>query len=200
MAMDHQHRSPSSPGAAFACLMQTYARPAQRYADLLMQRSKFLSSPDQDDIYALGMTKIWYAYFRPNARQQYHYRDPNAEFRLIKLALRSVANDLIVQRRRERVSFQLLELDALEGESDDLDRFCASDDFAGSINLKLDLERSLNQQLASSTLGPVALYLSGHASRAQVGHYSAGNLRTNESRLRQKLKAFLREQRSANDW
>lgn len=190
--MDHLHRSPTCADATFAHLTQTYARPAQRYAEQLVRRSKLLCSPDQDDIYALAMTKIWYAYFRPNAQQHYHYRDPAAEFCLIKLALRSVANDLIAQRRRERASLNLLELDALEDASAALDRYCAAADFAESINLKLDLEHFLNH-LAGSTLGPVALYLSGNASRAQLAHYSAGNLRTSEARLRQKFKTFLCE-------
>jgi hypothetical protein len=193
MAMDHQSRSPHSPDPTFVRFMQAHEQAARQYAEKLVRCNQFLGSPDQDDIYVQGMTKLWQAYFCEKSKQPYHYHNQRAEWSLIKKSLRDVANDLTEQRRRESSSFRPIELDELDAERVGHRQWSQTDDFTETVNLNLELERFINQQVPGSTLWWVARYLSGQISRVQVDHYTAGNLRTSETRLRQKFKVFLRE-------
>lgn len=194
--MDQLQRSPHSPSPTFVCFMQAHEQAARRYAESLVRCNPFLCAPDQDDIYVQGMTKLWQAYFCEKSKQPYHYHSQRAEWSLVKKALRDVANDLIEQRRRETMCFQPIELDDLAAEKVGHRHWSQTADFTETINVTLELERFINQLSPDSTLWWVARYLSGQISQVQVAHYTAGNLRTSETRLRQKFKDFLRESHS----
>jgi len=88
-------------GMDFVELSARYETRLRRYARSLVRCYSLLHSPDEQDIYTQGLTKLWNAYFRRDAAQVCQFTSERQTLSLLKRALHSVAMDLLDSRRRE---------------------------------------------------------------------------------------------------
>jgi hypothetical protein len=190
--MDKQIVTLSHPiTKSFVELIQAHESTARAYANGIVKRNQLLQSPDEEDIYALGMTKIWHAYFRDNTAQQYYYRSTVHEFSLIKAALRTAALDVIKRRAKEAEILSHIELDEPAPAHIDRAEACSTSDFTDWINLGIDLEAFINKVCKQPGHRLVVLYLVGLADRDDLAAYSDTYIRVTAHRLKKQIQHYL---------
>ena len=176
---------------SFADLVQAHESAARAHARTLVKRNSLLQLPDDEDIYMLAMTKIWHAYFRPNAAKQYRYHSPAHEFSLIKTALRTAALDLMERRAKEADMLSHIELDEPAPAHSDHAEACSTSDFTGWLDLRIDLEDFMNKICKQSGHKLVVLYLVGLADRDELTTYSDTYIRVTAHRLKKQIQHYL---------
>jgi DNA-directed RNA polymerase specialized sigma24 family protein len=181
----------SSDDCTFPELVATHAAAARAYAGHLVRRNGCLSTCDADDLYNLGLMKVWQAYFRSGAKQRYEHRGDTSALRLIKVALKTAAADLQRQRIRERTQIRTLELDAPLPDGGSLGEMLRVDDFTDWTDFWIDFEHFVDRELSGGRQRQIVAELCGLGGEPRRPNGATGAHRAYRCRVRGRLKLFL---------
>lgn len=190
--MGRQDGAPTpSPSKSFTEVWQAQQTDAERYARRLVAGNEDLHWPDEQDIFTMGLAKLWRTYFKVSARQCYAYRSVAHERALVRKAVRTTACNLIARRRRERAVLKPVELDAPTGADTPLVELLPVEDFTAALHFEIDLINYLDNALRNPLHRLVFAYLIGWISQEDLGAISAVHLRVVTSRLKRSITTFL---------